>query len=187
MKRGSKRGQLFDLSFNMIFSIFLIITFIFAAGIAAKTLIGNAEHASIILFIQELNSEVEKIWVTTSAEKTITLDLPSNLEFVCFSDNLRNINKEDFPNSRVYDSLRFYFDEYEDASVFFYDPAVLEGRDMTPYVQIKCGSSQRNCLSLEELEDVNEICCMENNNGITIKLRKDIGNPDVVLVPDNCA
>jgi len=184
MKRGDKRGQLFDMSFNMIFSIFLIIIFIIAAGIAIRTLIGNAEHASIILFIQELNSEVEKTWTLTSAEKTITLELPSKLEFVCFSENLRSIDEEYLPSKRVYDSLRFYFDEYGDSEIFFYDPAVLEGRDMTPYIKIKCGSSQQNCLSLEELE--NGICCIKNQNGIAITLKKDPENPDVVLVPNNC-
>ena len=185
-KRGSKRGQLFDMSFNMIFSIFLIIIFIGAAGIAARTLIGNAEHAEIILFIQELNSEIEKAWMATSSKKTMTFELPSKLEFVCFSDNLRNVNEKDFPNSRVYNSLRFYFEEYGDASVFFYDPAVLEGKDMTPYVAIKCGSSQRNCLSLDELKEFNEICCIENKKGIKLTLRKSIESPDTYLVPDNC-
>jgi len=64
----------------MIFSIFLIIIFIVAAGIAARTLIGNAEHAEIILFIQELNSEVEKIFGYSKEEllgKKIEILVPS--------------------------------------------------------------------------------------------------------------
>lgn len=177
-----KKGQVFGMSFQMIFSIFLIIMFIIAAGIAAKTMINNAEHARIIKFIQELNSEIEKIWMATTAEKTITLDLPSRIEFVCFADSL-NLDEEDFPSPSLYESTSLYADEYGDSKLFFYNPAVLEGYDMTPYREIKCGSSKKECLSLEE---VDKICCIQNNEGITLTLKRDLGNSDVVLVPDNC-
>jgi elongation factor Ts len=43
----------------MIFSIFLIIVFVVAAGYAARTLIGSSEHARIVQFIKELNAETD--------------------------------------------------------------------------------------------------------------------------------
>ncbi len=183
MKRVDNRGQIFGLSFQMIFSILLIIVFIIAAGIAARTMINNAEHARIVKFIQELNSETERVWMATTAEKTISLDLPSKIEFVCFADDIKSLDEEDFPNREVYDSTNFYSDEYN-GKVFFYDPDVLESYDMTPYTKILCGSKKKDCLSLEEID---KICCIKNQKGITFTLRKDIGNPNVILASDNCA
>ncbi len=182
MKRVDNKGQIFGLSFQMIFSILLIIVFVIAAGIAARTLLNNAEHARIVKFIQELNSETEKIWMATTAEKTISLDLTSKIGFVCFADNLKSLDEKDFPNREVYNSIKFYSDEYN-GKVFFYDPDVLESYDMTPYTKISCGSKKKDCLSLE---DVDKICCIKNQKGITFTLRKDLDNPEVVLVPNNC-
>lgn len=183
MKRVDNKGQIFGLSFQMIFSILLIIVFVIAAGIAVRTLINNTEHARIVKFIQELNSETEKIWMATTAEKTIYLDLPSKIGFVCFADNLKSLDEEDFPDKDVYDSINFYSDEYGDSKVFFYDPDVLESYDMTPYTKISCGSKKKDCLSLES---VDKICCIKNKKGITLTLRKDIESPNVILASDNC-
>lgn len=180
---ADKRGQLFGLSFQMIFSIFLIIIFVAGAGIAGSTLMKNAEHARIIRFIQELNSEIEKVWMTTSAEKTITLDLPSKIKYVCLIEELKDLDSSDYPVVGMNESFYFYSDEYEDSTVFFYDPDVLESYDMTPYIRIKCGTNKKDCLNLDE---INNICCIENKKGVIFTLKKDIGNPDVIFVPNNC-
>lgn len=179
IKEMNKKAQIMGLSFQAIFSIILIIVFISAAGIVARVLIRNVEHGRIVTFEQELKSGVEGMWSATSAKKTLTLDLPSKIKYVCFSNSIADAKQEDFPNADVYEEIMFFSDE--DADLFFYKPDVLEGYDMNPFMSVLCGTSKKECLEIQET------CCIENINGITMILEKQIGNPNVMLSSDKCA
>lgn len=174
----NKKAQVMGLSFQAIFSIILIVVFIFAAGIVARVLIKNVEHGRIVSFEQELKSEAEKMWSATSAKKTLILDLPSKIKYVCFAEDIASAKQEDFPNTDVYNEIMFFSDE--NADLFFYKPDVLEGYEMNPFMKVLCGTSKKECL------EVQGTCCIENIKGITMILEKEIGNANVKLSSDKC-
>lgn len=166
------------MSFQSIFSVILIVVFIAAAGIVVRVMLKNFEYSEIVQFRQDLKSNVENIWTTTTAEKTISLSLPSKISHVCFSDNIADAKEEDFPSKEIYDAVMFFSDE--DAEVFFYNPDVLEGHNINPFMKIGCGTAQKPCL------EISETCCIINKNGVAITLKKEMGNANVQLVIDNC-
>lgn len=188
LKRGmqGKKAQVMGLSFQAIFSIILIIVFIAAAGIVARTLLRNVENAQILQFKHDLSAEVEGIWGGVSfVETSIKLSLPAKIDYVCFIEKnklMEDIDESDFPTTKIYDALSWYGDE--DADAFFYKPEVAEGHGLDPFTTVACGSEKKRCLDSSEIDG---LCCIKNIEGIvTISVKKEMGNPDVIFVPDNC-
>ena len=83
--RGEK-GQL-HLSFGMIFSIILIIVFIFFAFYAIKIFLNVGEKTEIASFVKDLQTDVNKIWKASQGSQQVSYGLPSSVEKVCFIKN----------------------------------------------------------------------------------------------------
>jgi len=87
----NKEGQL-KLSFGMIFSIFLIIVFIFFAIYAIQNFLGFQEDVKVKQFYDNLQNDVDKAWKSTKASKIVEYNLPEDVERVCFSnDEFQNV------------------------------------------------------------------------------------------------
>ncbi len=182
-KMQVKKAQVMGMSFQFIFSIILIIVFIFAAIIVIKVFLNRAEYARIISFEQELISEVNKLWAgpSASARNEFTFDLPSKIEYVCFSADLSKAESENFPKG-VYEEISIYEDE--NADLFFYPPDVVEGHDMAPYLKVLCGTRKTPCLNLTGLaEQEKDPYCIRNKEGISITLAKEIGVIGIKILP----
>ena len=177
-----KKAQVMGMSFQFIFSIILIIVFIFAAIIVIKVFLNRAEHARIISFEQELTSEVNNLWAGPAVSTTkFTFDLPSKIEYVCFSADLSKAESENFPKG-VYEEISVYEDE--NADLFFYPPDVVEGHGMAPYLKVLCGTRKIPCLNLTSLaEQEKDPYCIRNKEGISITLAKEIGVIGIKILP----
>ncbi len=81
IKRG-KKAQL-NLSFGMIFSIFLIVVFIAAAIYAIIKFLGMQEDIKIKMFSQDLQEAVTAMWNGEGTQK-VEYSLPEKIEKVCF-------------------------------------------------------------------------------------------------------
>jgi len=82
MKRG-KNGQI-KLSFGMIFSIILIIVFLAFAFYAIKIFLGIQDAAQTGKFINDLKSDIDRVWKSTESSEEKEYVLPSKIEAVCY-------------------------------------------------------------------------------------------------------
>jgi len=85
MKRG-KNGQI-KLSFGMIFSIILIIVFLAFAFYAIKTFLGIQDAAQTRKFINDLKSDIDRVWKSTESSEEKEYVLPSKIDYICFRDD----------------------------------------------------------------------------------------------------
>ena len=84
-RRGQMRGQI-KLSFGMIFSIILIIVFLIFAFYAIKTFLGIQNTAQTGKFINDLQTDIDRVWKSTESSEEQEYFLPSKIDAVCFRD-----------------------------------------------------------------------------------------------------
>ena len=80
-----KRGQI-QVSFGMIFSIILMVAFIFTAFVVIRIIMDIIGGVGIGSFINDLQSEVDRVWnIHGGVENSVLeLRLDSKVEYVCF-------------------------------------------------------------------------------------------------------
>ncbi len=102
VRRRARRGQ-FQMSFGVIFSIILIIAFIFVAYIAIRHFLELKDCALVANFYDSLEGEIDNVWKSQSADQMFSSPLPSGIDYVCFADMTR---PERNAPSGVYTALR---------------------------------------------------------------------------------
>ena len=75
------------LSFGMIFSIILIIFFIALAFYVIPKFLDWQDSAKVGIFINELQTDVEKMWKADQGSQELEYSLPTEMEEVCFRDS----------------------------------------------------------------------------------------------------
>jgi len=78
-----KRGQM-NISFGMIFSILLIVFFIAFAFYGIKKFLGFQDTIKIEKFLDDLQSDVDRVWRGSQASQEKEYYLPKKIEAVCF-------------------------------------------------------------------------------------------------------
>jgi hypothetical protein len=161
-----KRGQI-KLSFGMIFSIILIIVFVSFAFYAIQKFLSLGHAAQIAKFINDFQSDIDKIWRGSQASQTKEYFLPSKIKFVCFTDYLNNAlgRKRGF-----FDELKQNF--FENENIFFYPVGSAEGFDATEIKHI----------NLSKITKDENPYCIENIEGkLQIVLKKEYGEALVTV------
>lgn len=86
----SKRSQqLFGMPFAVIFSIILIVIFLFVAFFAITIVLGWMKCINSGNFIEDLQDEIDRIWATdsfTPIDEAFSRTLPDGIEYVCIAD-----------------------------------------------------------------------------------------------------
>jgi uncharacterized protein (UPF0333 family) len=82
-----------EISFGMIFSILLIIVFIAFAFFGIKKFMEVQNEILGKKFIDDLNTDIEKMWKSSRGSQELTYTLPSKVKSVCFGE--KNIEYED--------------------------------------------------------------------------------------------
>jgi len=120
-KRGlvrNGRGQI-KISFSMIFSIFLIVVFLAVAFYAIKTFFNFQDSAEVGIFINDLQTDVDRIWRSTESSQTREYNLPDEISKVCFVDFGEGVGSSgDF--AHLYNELKFY--DVGERNMMFYPP-----------------------------------------------------------------
>lgn len=80
-----KQGQI-QLSFNMIFSIILIIVFLGFGIFAIMKFLGMQKATLILEFKTDLQEDVNNIWKSSKASQKVSYSLPESIKEVCFFD-----------------------------------------------------------------------------------------------------
>jgi len=86
VKSKRAQGGIFGIGFGMIFSIILIVFFVIVAFIAIKAFLDTQRCAQIGLFIEDLQTEVDKTWNSQSSDFEFKSRLPSKIKYICFAD-----------------------------------------------------------------------------------------------------
>jgi hypothetical protein len=115
-KRGkNKKGQeIFGLSFGMIFAVILIIFFVIIAFFVIKQFLCTRDCAKIGIFYDSLNKKVEDAWNSGDITNKFNIDMPPNIEAVCFADLNKPFNGKNsevtsvIARYRVTDNLFLY-------------------------------------------------------------------------------
>lgn len=114
----------FGMSFNMIFSIFLIIIFIAFAFIIIKVFLDFSSTSQIGRFYSDLEREVTSASRESTVTKTFNINLPKKIESVCFA----NLSAPITGSREIYDEIQHY--TYYDSNVFLIPPGAAGDLDM---------------------------------------------------------
>lgn len=123
MKRGNKKAQL-QISFGMIFSIILIIVFLAFTGYVITKFFGLQKGIIAGTFLNDLQSDVDKMWGGSQGSEVFEYNVPSKTEFVCFTDFSR-LGKGD--KQELYSTLKQSF--FGSENLVFYPIGSAEGID----------------------------------------------------------
>lgn len=92
-----KRGAM-ELSFGMIFSIILIISFLVFAFYAIKMFVNTSESAKIASFRKDFQADIDRAWNAPQGNQKVNYGLPKKITEVCivkdFDPNLLFYPKE---------------------------------------------------------------------------------------------
>lgn len=84
--KNKKAQEIFGLSFGMIFAVILIIFFVIIAFIVINQFLCTRDCAKTGMFFSELNKKVEEAWNSGDITSKFNIDLPSQVEAVCFAN-----------------------------------------------------------------------------------------------------
>src|SRR3989338_2426295 len=85
MKKRSDLGKM-QLSYGMIFSIILIIVFVFFAFYAIRTFLRINDSTKISDFVNSFQGDIDDLWKGSQGNQKVSYSLPSNAKQVCFED-----------------------------------------------------------------------------------------------------
>ncbi len=161
-----KKAQM-QISFGMIFSIILIIVFLGFAFYAIKTFLGFQDESKAGKFIDDLRSDIDRIWNSAVSSERGEYFVPSGADFVCFIDFSSDAGGE---NSFLYSEIKNGVD-YVNSNFAFY-PVEFTGFE----------SAEIEHLDIEKTTvDENPLCIKTSNGKVSFILKKDYGENLVTI------
>lgn len=160
-----KRGQM-QLSFGMIFSIILIIFFLTFAFFGLRTFLGVQDSGKTVKFMNDLQSDIEKVWKSSQSSQEKEYILPEKNSYVCFVDFESSARGS---KASIYDELKRA--DYGVENMVFY-PVDFEGRE----------SAEIMYIDLDAMTESENPFCLENIDGkIRLRLTKDFSDSLVTI------
>jgi hypothetical protein len=151
-KRGKKAG--IELSFGMIFSIFLIIVFIVVAIVAVNQILKLKRCSDINFFAQDLQEQADELWKSSKGSVVFSAPLTTKIEYVCIA----NLSKPASVDEEIYNELKRNYKE--SANLYFYPQ------------KNACGSPFRE-ISHIDISGLENPYCIKNTGKPEIRLEKD--------------
>lgn len=157
-KSNKKAQETMGMSFGMIFAIILMIFFLVVTFIAIKSFLSTSNCAKVKIFVDKVQTEVDKTWNSQQDNSVITGMLPSNIEYICFGNLTKSIHGSSETMGKELEIYSFY-----NANMFIFP----EGNSCEmPYHKIKH-------LDVEgTIKDENPVCIPVNKGVIKVKIEK---------------
>ena len=169
-KNKKAQGGAFGMSFGVLFSIFLIIFILVVAGIAINYFLNLKKCAQVGMFIDDLQTDVDKAWNSQKFTDNVNYILPGNIEYVCFANLTNGLIGGGEIESKVYSDISIY--QHANANMFFYPR---ENACEMPYVNI-------NHINIEKItQSINPYCFKVDGGKITINIDKGFNEALVTL------
>ncbi|MEA3329422.1 MAG: hypothetical protein U9Q06_01640 [Nanoarchaeota archaeon] len=149
-----KQGQI-KLSFSMIFSIFLMMVFLFVAFYAINMFVGVTNKIDPSMFINNLKDEINNAWRSSGSEEVIELNLKNQkVTHICFFNWDADFNG---PYDEQYEEI----ENSGDGGTFYFYPR----RGVEP------NSAKINHINLNEF-DSNPYCIEKQDGKFSIRIDK---------------
>ncbi len=161
-----KRGQL-KISFGMIFSIILIIIFLTFGFYAIRTFLGIQEKATVGLFLDDFQGDVNSVWQSIEGSQEKEYNLPKKISYVCFIDG--DVSSGNGKHSHFFSDLKVTL--LDENNIAFY-PVGSSGIE----------SSEIKNLDIEGITQNENPFCIENKGGkVKLTLIKESGDAQVKI------
>lgn len=147
------------MSFGMIFSIILIIIFIFFAFSVIKKFVNTGDDALVKKFSKDLQGDINNIWGSSKALQSITYNVPNKIKKICFVDFSSESLGE---NSNIYNELQLTYYEFE--NLFFYPTNSIEDLQAKTLEHLDVATST---------QDANPLCFENINGKVSLTLQKN--------------
>ena len=166
----SKKGQVMELPFQLIFSLILIAIFLYAAFTGIKYVLERGDQARIGEFLVDLKSKVNSAWQATEIENTYSFEIPKRIKLVCFGDLKKKINNTVCPDFDIYREQAVS----QGSNLFFCPPKGAYSVGSPVHFKIDCNGN--DCLEFKQ-----PLYCVSNEGKISIRLEKSLGSKKVSL------
>lgn len=173
-KLGSvnSKGQMMELPFQLIFSIILIVVFLYAAIVGIRYFLERSEQMQIGQFYVDLESKVNIVWQAAEKSETYSFNLPNSIKKVCFTD----MSAMKYNISEC-EEFEFYRDvaRAQGSNTFLCPPEAAYKTGAPVFFKVDCEGNY--CLKFPR-----NPYCVENKDGtVKVVLSKVLGNPNVML------
>jgi hypothetical protein len=161
MKKRVRKAEIMGLSFNMIFSIILIIVFIVVAWIAIKIFWNPSECALLDrsqegIFKTDLQNAINDAWNSETTNSEFKITLPGKIQYVCF--------------------LNFDSTKTGSYTEFVNDMTLFGRGNLYLYPSKKACDGFRSLtlqhINIEEITKNENPYCVENKNNAKLKIEK---------------
>ena len=152
-----KRGSI-ELSFNMIFSIIVIIALIGVAFYAISSFLDISKCAKIGIFYNDFQDRIDKAWRGSLTKDSFTGNLPNSIENVCFGNLSVGVGRQ-------------FREQYEELSVY----AGYEANTFL-YPGTKACDSTSLHRSIKHINAGEFFCVPVENGEVSIKISKESGD-----------
>jgi len=144
IKKGgnSQRAQI-QLSYGMIFSVFLIVIFMVVAFIAIRTFLDIEQHVNTKIFVRNLQTEINDVHRSSANQYPSRESLGTKITHVCFFDRTIEVECvgefrqmcEEFKGSGGDNEANLYFypKKYADESSIKINKVDMQDFDSNPY------------------------------------------------------
>lgn len=103
--RKSKKGEIFGMSFTMIFSIILIVFFLIAAFQGIKFLLNYQKQLQLNLFVKDMQTKIDQAW-KCGYRCTLLFNQSINFDYACFIDFSSPIKGYTSSDKLIYDKIK---------------------------------------------------------------------------------
>jgi hypothetical protein len=190
MKTTNKKAQeIFGISFNVLFSIFLIIFIIAVAFFVIKHFVGLSKCTNVGLFYDDLREEVRDAWSSSSGryEADYPAKIPkkglfgTGIEYICFGTLASQFSDDVSRDIQKKLIEEYLFDESGDYNVFAYPPDKGCDTGMGAIV-LKCGSASCVSTKLGGTGASQFFCQPVSDDGtVTVKMTKQSDQYQITL------
>jgi len=148
-----KKTGAIEMSFGMMFSIFLIIMFIVVAIYAINYFLNLSRCSQINLFVNDLQKSVDDLWKGQKGQVVFSASLPGKIQKICFADMSQELTGDE----EVIKDIRR---DIETGANFYFYPA-----------KNSCGDPHRTIKHIN-ITGMGNPFCFDNKDKINIKLEK---------------
>ncbi len=157
-----------EMSFGTIFSILLIIFFVAIAFIVIRYFLNIQDCAKVGMFLDELQTEIDKTWNSQSNTISFKGSLPTGIEYICFADLSKPLKGE--YEGDISMNIGVY--KGQKANLFFYPR------------EKSCKIAYKNIAHLDTqdiIKDKNPNCIKTDNSEINFKIKKGFNEKLVTI------
>lgn len=168
--KNKKAQEVMGMSFNMIFSIMLIVFFIVVAFIVIKQFMVSQNDTQIGMFIDKVKTTVDKAFYSNDANTLpVNATLPAGVEYVCFANMTAAVKNASAIDKLIYNGIR---NSSWDAKKNFYI-----------YAPSKDFAIKSLEIKFIDLSLKNPICIPVKNGKVSFKIDRRFENPYVTIIP----